>query len=224
MHRFAFTALVLGLSCGLSGALAQAAPNCTLANATDYGSYAQLTMQYSSEVDQDNAAYNWAQCRAASLDASLAGMPQLRARIAALRKQFREMREIESTLAGIRAGGGTMYGHSVPRSFAPLEDQLLSLSNLARSKAGAATGQLYAKVMADAKAQHAAYIKTLRAYKPKPDEDYVRYDPKEWNGYVSRYEALGKSIMQTLGSRGDAATALGYSILTTWTFDAKDEY
>lgn len=224
MNKTLRWATAFALAGALNFASAQVPANCALANAVDWGSYGTLTMDFASEVDQDNAAYNWADCRAKSLDATLAKSPQLRARIASLRKQFREMREIESTLAGTRAGGGTMYGHAVPRSFAPLEEQLASLTNLARSKTGAVTGQLYAKVIRDAKDQHAAYVKTLRAYKPKPDEEYVHYDPKEWNAYVNRYEALGKSIMQTLGSRGDAATALGYSILNTWVFGAKDDY
>lgn len=211
---------VLVLAGALNFASAQAPANCALANTVDRESYSTLTMDSLSEVDQDNAAYNWAECRRQSLDTALVRSPQLRTRIMALRKQYREMRTIESELAGIRAGGGTMYSHAIPRSFAPLEVELESLAMLARSHTGATTGQLYAKVIKDAKDQHAAYLKTLRAYKPKPDETYVRYEPKTWNAQVSRYEALGKSIMQTLGGRGDAATALGYSILTRWVFDA----
>lgn len=130
------------------------------------------------------------------------------------------MRALEGQLAGIRAGGGTLYSHAVPRMYPRLEDQLQSLSALARSSLGAQTGQLYGQKIAQATTEHIAYIATLRAYQPAPDEQYSLYKPQEWKALVDRYEALGRAIMQTLGSRGDAATALGYSILNSTTFDA----
>lgn len=210
------------LSTGLGMAAAQAPADCALARMLDAASYATLTMRYSSEADQDAAAYDWAECRAAALGASLSAQPQLRARIASLRKQLREMRALESELAGQRAGGGTMYGHAVPRSFAPLEERLSSLANLARSSAGAVRSVRYEAAVRDARDQHAAYLKALRAYQPKPGETYVPFDRKEWTANVNRYQALGKSVMQTLSSRGDAATALGYSLLNDWTFFADE--
>lgn len=207
----------------LGAARAQTPANCPLANVVDADSYSLLTIEQWSEADQDNASYNWAECRAAKLQASLAGMPQLRARMATLRGQFREMRDLESELAGIRAGGGTLYAHAIPRSFAPLEDQLASLAALARSSLGARTGGQYARTVQDARQNNAEYIRTLRAYKPGPNETYGLYDPKEWVRMVNRYETLSQAVMFTLGSRGDAATALGYSILVNQVFPAKEE-
>ncbi|ANE43724.1 hypothetical protein [Deinococcus puniceus] len=204
-------------------AQAQAAANCTLANVVDSATYDLLTITNWSEVDQDESSYNWAQCRAAKLDKDLATQPQLRARLQTLRRQYREMRAIEGQLAGIRAGGGTMYVHQVPRMYPFLEEQLGSLGALARSTLGAPTGQHYARVIAEAKADHASYLKLQRAYKPGPDEDYVMYDPKTWATTLNRYDTLGKAIMLTLGNRNDAATALGYSILTHFTFSADPE-
>ncbi len=201
---------------------AQAAPNCSLAASLDAASYATLTMDGGSEADQDRAAYDWSQCRAAALGASLSRNPQLRARIDTLRKQYRQMRDLESDFAGIRNGGGTMYGHAVPRSYAPLEDRLQSLAALARTALGGQTSRQYAQTIQQARELQANYVKTLRDYKPKPDETYVPYVAKDWNAKVNRYEALGKSIMQTLGSRNDAATALGYSMLTDWVFAAQE--
>lgn len=206
----------------LSAASAQAPANCALAARVDAASYAALTMTGASEADQDNVAFTWAQCRAAALNANLSNSPQLRARIVSLRGQYRELRDIESELAGIRAGGGTMYGHAVPRNYAVLEPRIESLANLARSSAGAVKSVEYEGALRDARDMQAAYIKTLRAYKPRPDETYVRYDAKDWNARVNRYEAVSKSIMRTLGNRGDAATALGYSILTDWAFGADE--
>ena len=207
----------------LGAARAQAPANCPLADAVDAASHDRLTITRWSEADQDNASYNWAECRAARLNADLAGMPQLRARMALLRKQLREMRGLESQLAGIRAGGGTLYAHAVPRSFAPLEDQMTSLAALARSSLGAQTGGQYARLIQTARQNNAEYIRILRAYKPGAGETYGMYDPKEWARMVSRYETLSGAVMLTLGSRGDAATALGYSLLMDQVFPAKDE-
>ncbi|UQN06173.1 hypothetical protein [Deinococcus sp. QL22] len=201
----------------------QTPANCALANAVDPATYDLLTLTTWNEASQDESSYNWAQCRAAKLDRDLATQPQLRARLQTLRKQYREMRAIEGQLAGIRAGGGTMYFHQVPRMYPGLEEQLASLGALARSTLGAPTGQHYAKVIAHAKADQAKYIKLQRAYKPGPDEDYVRFNPTEWAATLNRYDTLGKAIMLTLGNRNDAATALGYSILTHFTFSAEPE-
>jgi len=208
------------LLCASLPAQAQTPANCTLANAVDSASYDLLTITTWSEADQDNASRNWADCRATKLDKDLATQPQLRARLQTLRKQYRELRAIEGELAGIRAGGGTMYFHAVPRMYPGLEEQLSSLGALARSSLGAPTSQHYARTIAQARADHANFLKLQRAYKPGPDEDYVQLDPKKWAATLHRYETLGKAIMLTLGSRNDAATALGYSILTQFTFSA----
>ncbi|SMB93108.1 hypothetical protein [Deinococcus hopiensis] len=202
---------------------AQAPADCALARAVDSGSYDVLTTVQWSEVDQDNSSYNWAECRAAALQANLSTQPQLRARIALLRKQLREMRLLEGSLAGIRAGGGTMYSHAVPRSFTWLEEQLASLAALARSPLGARTSVHYGEVVREAQQDFAGYVRTLRAYKPKPNDTYGLYDPKVWTQMVNRYETLGKAVMLTLGNRGDAATVVGYAVLTNQLFEAAGE-
>lgn len=204
-------------------AQAQAPANCALANAVDFDAYTTLAMTQWSEADQDGVSFDWAECRAAKLDKELAANPQLRARLNTLRKQYRELRAIEGQLAYIRNGGGTMYSHGIPRMFPGLEEQLASLSALARSPLGARTGQHYAQVIAQARKDVTDFVKTSRAYKPKPDENFGTYDPQEWKKLVDRYEQVGKAIMLTLGSRNDAATALGYSMLNTFTFPATDE-
>lgn len=208
----------------VGAARAQTPANCPLANAVDAASYGNLTITQWSEVDQDNASYNWAECRAARLNASLAGMPQLQARIALWRRQIREMRSLEGQLAGIRAGGGTLYSHAIPRSFPPLEDGLASLAALAGSRLGAQTGGQYARIIQEARRNNAEYVRTLRAYKPGADETYGLYDPKEWARLVNRYETLSGAVMLTLGTRGDAATALGYSLLVDQLFPAKGTF
>lgn len=207
----------------LGAAQAQTPPNCALADRVDAASYDRLTITHWSEADQDNASGNWAECRAARLDRELADMPQLRARIASLRRQLRELRALEGQLMGIRMGGGTLYAHAVPRSFAPLEEQLASLAALARTRLGGQTGAQYARLVRFARQNNAQYIRTLRAYRPGPDETYGLYDPKEWTGLVNRYETLSRAVMLTLGTRGDAATALGYSLLTDQLFPASGE-
>lgn len=220
LRRFVLLSLCLTLTPGA----ARAQANCALANAVDSSTYSSLTIGAWSEADQDNASYNWAECRAAALRRTLTGNPKLSARIDTLRRQYREMRAIESELAGTRAGGGTMYAHAVPRSFAFLEEQIGSLAALARSPLGGQTGALYARQITQARADHAAYLAALRRYRPGPDEDYVQFDPAVWKARVDRYEALGKAIMGTLGTRGDAATATGYAILTSPVFSADGDY
>lgn len=204
----------------LGAAQAQTAPNCALARVVDADSYSQLTITQWSEADQDNASINWAECRAAKLGTVLATQPQLRARMATLRGHLREMRALEGQFAGIRAGGGTLYAHAVPRSYAPLEDRLASLAALARTALGGQTGSEYARVIQAARENHAEYLKSLRAYNPGPDETYGMYDPEEWAALVDRYETLGRAVMGALGTRGDAATALGYSLLVDQVFPA----
>ncbi|WP_155297490.1 hypothetical protein [Deinococcus kurensis] len=205
-------------------AAAQTPANCALANAVDSGSYATLTIDTWSEADEDNAAGNWADCRAAALRRSLSGNPKLSARIDGLRRQMQQLRALEGQFAYIRAGGGTLYSHAIPRSFPYLEEQLSGLAALARTTLGAQTGQRYAALIAQARTDHAAYVATLRAYRPTPDETYSSYNAAEWKQLVDRYEALGRAVMGTLGTRGDAATALGYAMLTTTLFPADGEF
>ncbi|GGR86220.1 hypothetical protein [Deinococcus sedimenti] len=205
-------------------ASAQTPANCALANAVDSSSYATLAMDGWSEAAEDNAAFDWSECRAAALRRSLSGNPKLSARIDGLRRQARQLRALEGQFAGIRAGGGTLYGHAVPRSFPMIEEQLAGLAALARTTLGAQTGQRYATVIAQARRDHAAYVATLRAYKPGPDETYSTYNAAEWKALVSQYEALGRAVMTTLGTRTDAATALGYSMLTSTLFPADGDF
>ncbi len=207
-----------------TSAAAQAPANCALANAVDSGSYATLTIDIWSEADEDNAAGTWADCRAAALRRSLGGNPKLSARIDGIRKQMQQLRALEGQFASIRAGGGTMYSHAIPRSFPYLEEQLAGLAALARTPLGAQTGQHYAALVAQARKDHAAYVAALRAYRPKPDETYSTYTAAEWKQLVDRYETLGRAVMQTLGARGDAATALGYTLLNTTLFPADGDF
>ncbi|GGK90541.1 hypothetical protein [Deinococcus radiotolerans] len=220
-----FPALTLtALLANLPLASAQTPPNCALANAVDSGSYATLTITVWSEADEDNAAANWADCRASALRRTLTGQPNLSARMDGLRRQVQQMRALEGQFAGIRAGGGTLYSHAIPRAFPYLEEQLASLAALASTSLGAQTGQGYVTLIAQARREHAAYVATLRAYKPAPDETYTLYSAAEWKTLVNRYEALGRAVMGTLGSRGDAATVLGYTLLNTTLFPADGDY
>lgn len=70
----------------------------------DSGSYATLAMDGWSEADEDNVAFEWAECRAAALRRSLTGNPKLSARIDGLRRQVRQLRALEgSSRASARA-------------------------------------------------------------------------------------------------------------------------
>lgn len=215
--------LIPALLLTLSAAQAQDAPNCALANAVDPETYDLINMTQWSEADQDASSAAWADCRAAKLRKDLAGNPQLKARMDTLRDNYRQLRALEGEFAYIRNGGGTMYSHAIPRMYPYLETQLGSLAALARTPQGGQTAPRFTDIIEQGKTQHADYIKALRAYKPDSGAAYSNYKPQDWTKAVSKYEATGKKIMQILGNRGDAATALGYSILNAVTFPASDE-
>ncbi|OLV20346.1 hypothetical protein [Deinococcus marmoris] len=211
---------MLGLT---SPALAQAAPNCTLANLVDGETYMALAFNpaQSSAAAESAAATGWADCRAARLRADLKASPNLNTRIDGLRKAYRALRSSEGEMAATRNGGGTLYLNAIPLTYPALETQVQSLAALARSPLGGQTSAAYAAQIKQAMADHAAYVKALRDF--KPGKDVTAFDPKAWKSTVDNYEKLSKSVMTTLGTKGDAATALGYHLLNTTTFPATND-
>lgn len=116
----------------------------------------------------------------------------------------------------MRSGGGTMYSHAIPRRFPMIEVQLSSLSQLALSRAGGKQDVYYQKIILNSQKSQEKYIQNLKSYRHEQDDG--SYDPKEWNLSVKRYEKISQDVMNILGKCGDAATALGYSIMISWLF------
>ena len=84
-----------------------------------------------SEAAKDNAAGHYAACHERSLSASLTESPNTKVRIARLRTLLRQLCSQESGIAAKLAGGGTMYGHAIPRSYMDIELFLNCLAVLA---------------------------------------------------------------------------------------------
>lgn len=224
LHLFALPLALLGLT---SAALAQTSTltpiTCTLANLVDGESYAALAVNpaQDSAAAETAAAVGWADCRAARLKTDLKGSPNLSARIDALRKNYRALRSSEGEMAYTRNGGGTLYLNAAALTYPALETGLHSLAALARSPVGGQTSAAYTAQIKQAMGDHTAYVAALRAF--KPGAGVTAFDPAAWKTTVDSYEKLSKTVMTTLGTRGDAATALGYHLLNMTTFGATDQ-
>ena len=134
---------------------------CALAEHIDLETYALLRGAGGSEVDQDEAAFQYAECLAAGLKRDLGAMPQLSARLASLRKLYRQLNAADGELASAMMGGGTMYTHAIPRSYPTIETTLRTLSALAGSRYGAQTGGRYTASIQESRRAFAARVTLL---------------------------------------------------------------
>ena len=145
MSRFPLmlAGVLLGLT--LTALPAQAAKiPCAVAVTLDPDTYDLLALgPQVSEAAADQSSLDYAGCQAARLDTQLARSPQLRERLGQLRTLYRQLRAEEGGLASVMAGGGTLHGHAVPRSYPALEQTLSSLAVLASGRLGAQTGPQY---------------------------------------------------------------------------------
>ncbi len=222
---FALAALMTAglLAAGLGLSPAHAAPlPCSLAVKLNIGTYLELSLDQWNEAAQDQASADYAGCRAAALSASLSKSPQLRARIAALRGLYRQLRGLEGNLAAQMAGGGTMHSHAVPRSYPELEATLSGLAALASSPLGAQTGAHFGRSLQTSRQAVDTRIKALKAWTPKDAPGSSFYDPTTFQADVTHYAQIAGQIRHLLGNRPDAATAAGYLPFQTALF--VDEY
>ena len=180
---------------------------CTLAEKLDTDTFSLLGNYDPSEVGQDSAASDLAQCWAAGLTRDLAAMPRLSARMVALRRLYRQLRSDEGELAYAMMGGGTLYIHAVPRSFPGTEQTLRTLAALASSPLGGQVGQRYARSVRLSQQAFAARVAALKSWKPSEVPDF---DRQGFLRVLADYQKTGNAVMSALGSRGDAATAAGY--------------
>lgn len=213
MRAFSLLALAV-LFAPPSAAQATEVP-CALAEHIDLETYALLRGGGGSEVDQDEAAFQYAECLAAGLKRDLGAMPQLSTRLAALRKLYRQLNAADSELASAMMGGGTMYTHAIPRSYPTIETTLRTLSALAGSRYGAQTGGRYTASIQESRRAFAARVIRLNTWKP---DGSFPFDAANYRATLATYQATGMAIMRLLGSRNDAATAAGYGPLTSSLF------
>ena len=180
---------------------------CTLVEKIDLNSFTLLGNYDPSEVGQDRAAADYAECQATALTRELGRMPQLSARMAALRKLYRQLSAYDGRLAFIMEGGGTMYNHGIPRSYPETETTLKTLAALASSRYGAQTGTRYAASIQGQKEALSTRLSLLKGWKPSSD---FPFDQSQYIAALTTYEKTANAIMKVLGSRNDAATAAGY--------------
>ena len=205
--------LTVGSLLAVSGSLAQSTQMppgqvpCALAAKIDQGTFTLMGAYDDSEVGQDSAAYDYAQCRAQALTRDLGKMPGLSARMVTLRRLYRQLNAADGHLASVMEGGGTMYSHAVPRSFPEVEITLQTLSALAGSKYGAAVGPQYTASIQASRQALAARLSLLRGWQPSSD---FPFDPAAYRAALKTYEPTANAIVKLLGRRNDAATAAGY--------------
>lgn len=210
--RFGTLLLILALL-GLQPSLAQTlSVPCTLAEKIDLTSFTLLGNYDPSEAGQDRAASDYAGCQSKALTRSLSQMVELSSRMGALRTLYRQLNAADGLLAsimdgGTTEGGGTVYGHGVPRSYPEIETTLRTLAALAGSRYGGQTGAQYAASIRGSKEALTTRLSLLRGWKPSGE---YPFSEEQYRAALQRYQDAANTIMKVLGSRGDAATAAGY--------------
>lgn len=217
IHTFLLVALMWTTELPASAAPSQ--QTCAFATTVDADSFSTLQRRGSSEVDYDSAAYEWAWCRQEELARNLKNQPDLLKRISNLRRILRAMRGIEAQLAMIRAGGGTLYSHAVPRSYPAIEAQLASYAALSLSSSDLFKQQTrYQALMAASQRDLAAYIKDQKLFRPAPSEANALFQQSTWTQQIVRYEAYVNEATRLLGKAATPAAALGYSMISSRLF------
>lgn len=189
---------------------------CEIAVKLDYATFASIQIPDLggwSEASEDEASGRYADCRAAQLTASLAKSPKLRDRIAKLRALYRRLSSLDSGIGSMMAGGGTMYGHAIPRSYVTIEHHLASLAALAQTPYGGLAASGGAARLKDLDANFAARLKKLRAAKPTDTLKMVNASLAEWRGTIDDYEKTRKAIAAIAGRTPDIATLAVYEFL-----------
>ena len=188
---------------------------CTLAEQVDQTTFGLLGNYGESEVSQDYIASNYADCLVKALTRDLSGSPQLLARLVTLRKLYHQLTDAESTLALAMEGGGTMYSHGIPRSFPATETTLRTLAVLAGGKYGALVGPQFTVSIKYSREALATRLSQLESWKPNGG---FSFDSASYRSALRNYGDTAKAIMKLLGTRNDAATAVGYLPLGTSLF------
>ena len=225
MRPSALLALVILLPVSLPvWAQAQATPvskvQCLLAERVDLETFALLANFNPSEAGQDQAASSYAECQAAGLNHTLAGTPQLAARIVMLRRLYRELAALDGKLAhsmdvGEDASSYTLALHASNHSVVGVEPTLRTLAALASASA-AQTGARSGESVAASKKAFLERVAALKLWKPRPElAASSTFDASYVQRQIADYERVGRALMTALGNRADAATAAGYRPLAS---------
>lgn len=212
---------MLTVGAALSASLAAAQDSvtsgvpCSVAAKLDYSTYSTLLTARAggwgvgwSEAAEDEASATWANCRAGALDARLGNAPNLRARVQKMRTLLRTLRAHDGTLGAYHEGGGSLYGHAVPRSYVDVEGLLESVVFLASGQLGGELVPNGAAILAKYDLVLAARLKTWRAYRPDPDLAEFAAKPSDVREEADGYEKTTRALVALLGTRPDNATLL----------------
>ncbi len=189
------------------------APSCaeTLqSNPTDFMEQYISKNNDGSEAGQDQAALYWADCMAKRNQAKLANFPQLKAKITNLYRSQNEFFSLETELAYLAGGGGTMYPHGRARFQPSIEEHFVQLIDLLSTKAGAAKNASLTLRYNKAKNTLETRLQKVQS-KPNPYIDgytvaEANQKKKEWLNYAKTYATQYSNIRKNLGSSADLAS------------------
>jgi hypothetical protein len=176
-----------------------------------------------SEAGQDSAALYWADCMAKRNEAQLANSGQLKARLMNLSRNYNTFFNLETELAYLAAGGGTMYPHGRARFQPSIEEHMALLIRLTASKEGATTNAAIVARYNKALVTLEVRLKKVQS-KPNPYIDgYTTAEAaakkKEWLGYAKQYALQFVNIRKNLGAKKDlvSTTILEFLARGLWT-------
>jgi hypothetical protein len=161
------------------------------------------------EIALDDAAITWANCKYDANLARLKNYPALRSRLVQLYKLEREFFSLETDLATLVAGWGTLYPHGFARFQMDLQVHLERMIALTTTRAGAAQNAgisaRYAKAKRTVEAR-IAYVQTPRMYTDGRSSSDVAAAKAGWVDQAKRYRAQYQSILKLIGARVDATS------------------
>jgi hypothetical protein len=157
-----------------------------------------------SEAGYDGAALYWADCKDQQNKARLVKLPNLKTKLDNLYRNYNEFFSLETELAYLAAGGGTMYPHGRARFQPSIEIHLGQMIDLLSSKAGASQSVTITTRYNKAKAKLEARLKKVQTT-PNPFTDgdsptEVAAKKHQWLEYAKNYAAQYAAIRKNLGS------------------------
>jgi hypothetical protein len=160
-----------------------------------------------SEAGQDSAALYWADCMAKRNEAQLANSGQLKIRLMNLSRNYNTFFSLETELAYLAGGGGTMFPHGRARFQPSIEEHMAQLIRLTMSKEGATTSAAIVARYNKALVTLEVRLKKVQS-KPNPYIDgYTTAEAadkkKEWLGYAKTYALQFANIRKNLGAKKD---------------------
>jgi hypothetical protein len=178
-----------------------------------------------SELAQDQAASIWTNCKSGSNQALLKSRPKSKARLNALSALEFQFMADESTLATLKAGGGTLYTHGLARFRPDLALHLETMILITASKAGAKQNASISERYLIAKKTIEARIATVKTSAPAVLEgsspDASADLKKQWTTAADDYKLRYGSILKLIGNRINEASTLELEFLAKGIFAEK---